>query len=101
MVKKEENSDEFQIILPRTGRGVKEIASMFRGRRKQLEKAIKKLQTSPTNLRDKNIEKLNNPDLGQYTIRLSKGERLFYDVDVKNKIVYVLRVGPHDLYKLV
>lgn len=101
MVQKEESSGEFQIILPRTGRGAKEIASIFRRRKKQLEKAIKKLKISPTNLRDKNIEKLNNPDLGQYTIRLSKGERLFYDVDVKNKIVYVLRVGPHDLYKLI
>jgi len=100
MPKPKEN-EKHTIILPRSGRGVKEIASLFKRRRQQLQKTIQKLSISPTDYRKKGIEKLDNSVLGQYTIRVSKGDRLFYDVDEKNKKVYVLRAGKHDLYKLI
>lgn len=100
MPKLEEN-DKYVVILPNSGRGAKEIETLFRRRRKQLEKAIKKLETSPTDYRQKGIEKLDDSSLGQYTIRISKGDRLFYDVDGENRKVYILRAGKHDLYKLI
>lgn len=100
MAKQKEN-ENYTVILPRSGRGVKEIENLFKRRRIQLQKVIQKLSLSPTDYRKKGIEKLDNPELGQFTIRVSKGDRLFYDVDEKNKKVYILRAGKHDLYKLI
>lgn len=99
MPKKEES--EFKIVLPKSGRGVKEIKTLLKRRKLQLLKAIQKLKKHPADLNKKGLEKLNNPELGQYTIRVSKGDRIFYDVDTKNKIVYILRAGKHDLYRLL
>lgn len=92
---------EFKIVLPKSGRGVKEIKILLKRRKLQLLKAIQKLKKHPTDLTKKGIEKLSDPELGQYTIRISKGDRIFYDVDTKNKKVYILRAGKHDLYKLL
>lgn len=97
---KQEESDEYQIILPSSGRGLKEIRHLYLRRKNQLQKAIEKLKKNPTNYLLKGIEKLQNSELGDYSIRVSKGDRIFYDVDQKKKIVYILRAGPHDLYKL-
>lgn len=100
MSKAKEN-EKYTVILPSSGRGVKEIENLFKRRKKQLQKAIRKLSMRPTDYRKKGIEKLDNSILGQFTIRVSKGDRLFYDVDIKNKKVYILRSGKHDLYKLI
>lgn len=100
MAKRKEN-DEYAIIFPKSGRGIKEVEILLRRRKKQLEKAIHKLEQSPTNFKIKGIEKIDNSSLGQYTIRISKGDRLFYDVDKKSKKVFILRAGKHDLYKLI
>ena len=97
----QKRNDEYEIILPTSGRGKKEIESLYRRRKKQLDKTIVKLTSSPADYNLKGIEKLDNPELGQYTIRVSKGERLFYDVDEKSKKVYILRAGKHDLYRLI
>lgn len=96
-----QKKDEFQIILPQSGRGLKEIKLLLNRRKSQASKAIEKLKKYPTDFTKKGIEKLDNPALGQYTIRVSKGDRIFYDVDIKNKTVYLLRAGKHDLYKLI
>jgi Txe/YoeB family toxin of Txe-Axe toxin-antitoxin module len=89
------------IILPSTGRGQKEIQLLLKRRKKQLEKTINKLKKYPTDFTIKGIEKLTDNRLGQYTIRVSKGDRLFYDVDDDKKVVSILRAGKHDLYKLL
>ena len=96
-----QKKDEFQIILPQSGKGIKEIKLLLNRRKSQTNKAIEKLRKHPADFTKKGIEKLDNSDLGQYTIRVSKGDRIFYDVDIKNKIVYLLRAGKHDLYKLI
>lgn len=93
-------SKGYTIIFPKTGKAVKELQNLFRRREKQVEKAIEKLKENPTNFRVKGIEKINNHAFGDYTIRVSKGDRLFYDVDEKNKKVFILRAGKHDLYRL-
>lgn len=95
-----EENEEYAVVFPKTGRAVKEISNLIQRREKQVDKAIKKLQTNPTDYRVKGIEKINNHAFGQYTIRVSKGDRLFYDVDEKKKKVYILRAGKHDLYRL-
>lgn len=92
-------TDEFEIILPSRGKGFKEIKLLLKRRRNQLEKTIMQLKKSPMDLNNKNIEKLNNAKLGQYTIRVSKGDRIFYDVNKTKKEVLILRGGKHDLYK--
>ena len=93
--------NEFVIKLPTCGKGKKEIDNLFKRRRNQLEKAINKLKANPTDYRQKGIEKVHDCRLGDYTIRINKNERLFYDVDKKNRIVFLLRTGPHDYYKLI
>lgn len=98
---KEVKKDEFKIILPTKGKGIKELKNLLIRRKPQTLKAIEKLKRNPTDYRLKGIEKINSEDLGQYTIRVSSGDRIFYDVDPKNKIVYILRAGKHDLYKLI
>ncbi|MEK7165608.1 MAG: hypothetical protein AAB874_02265 [Patescibacteria group bacterium] len=97
----QKNDKKYQIILPTSGTGKREISNLLKRRKPQLLKAIKKLETDPTNYRIKGIEKLSDNRLGQYTIRVSKGDRLFYDVDMKNNKVFLLRAGKHDLYKLL
>lgn len=93
-------SKEYTIIFPKTGKAIKEIKLLLKRREKQFKKAIKILENNPTDFRSKNIEKIINHAFGQYTIRISKGDRLFYDVDEKNNKVFILRAGKHDLYKL-
>ncbi len=97
---KTNEEESYEIKLPTSGTGVKEIRQLYRRRRQQVEKTIKKLKKAPTDFTLKGIEKLQNSDLGDYSIRVAKGDRLFYDVDQKKKIVYLLRAGKHDLYKL-
>ncbi len=97
---KVEKSERYSVIFPKTGKAVKGITNLLQRREKQFIKAIEKLEQSPTNFQLKGIEKINNNSLGKYTIRVSKGDRLFYDVDDKNKKVYILKAGKHDLYKL-
>lgn len=94
-------NDQYEIVFPKSGRGIKEIKLLLQRRKSQLEKTIEKLKHSPTDFRIKGIEKIDNSSLGQYTIRISKGDRLFYDVDEKKKKVFVLRAGKHDLYRLI
>lgn len=94
-------NEHFEVILPKKGRGLKEIKTLLKRRRKQTEKAIKKLQKFPTNIAHKNIERLKISEFGEYTIRVSGGDRIFYDVNTKDKKVYILRAGKHDLYKLL
>lgn len=98
---KQQKEAEYEIIFPKSGKGIKEIQTLLKRRGNQLEKAINKLKKSPTDFRIKGIEKIDNSSLGQYTIRISKGDRLFYDVDIKNKKVFVLRAGKHDLYRII
>lgn len=100
-VKKKPSKNDYKIIFPSSGRGLKEVETLLQRRKKQLEKAIEKLRYSPTNFQIKGIEKIDNSSLGQYTIRVSKGDRVFYDVDEKNKRVFILRAGKHDLYRLI
>ncbi|MDO8269980.1 MAG: type II toxin-antitoxin system RelE/ParE family toxin [Candidatus Levybacteria bacterium] len=95
------NETSYSIILPSQGRGSKEITLLLRERKPQLLKAINKLKVHPTDFSKQGIEKLQNSKLGDYSIRVTKNHRLFYDVDLKNKRVNILRVGKHDLYKLV
>lgn len=97
----QKKDDEYVIILPSSGKGKKELDGLYVRRKNQFEKAIEKLRKNPTNLLIKGIEKLKDNSLGQYTIRVSRGDRIFYDVDQKRKIVYILRAGKHDLYKLL
>ncbi|MBL7150604.1 hypothetical protein ISS86_01595 [Candidatus Microgenomates bacterium] len=92
-------NDVYKVILPNQGRGFKEIRGLLRRRNQQVKKAIKKLQKFPTDIRKRGIEKLRNPIFGQYSIRVSKGDRIFYDVDTQDKKVYILRAGKHDIYK--
>ncbi len=100
-IKEKSNNTEFEIVFPSSGRGLKEIEILLQRRKKQLEKAIEKLRYFPSDFKIKGIEKIDNASLGQYTIRVSKGDRIFYDVDVKNKRVLILRAGKHDLYRLI
>lgn len=53
--------DEFQIILPQSGRGLKEIKLLLNRRKGQANKAIEKLKKDPTDFAKKGIEKLDNP----------------------------------------
>ena len=92
---------EYSILLPNKGRGKKEFDTLKKRREKQLNKAIEKLKKNPTNLKIKGIEKINDARFGEYTIRISKGYRLFYDVDHDKREVYIFRAGKHDLYKLI
>lgn len=94
-------NDQYEVILPKKGRGLKEIKRLLKGKKKQIKKAIKKLQKFPVDISHKDIEKLRISELGKYSIRVSGGDRIFYDVDTKNKKVYLLRAGKHDLYKLL
>lgn len=94
-------SREYSILLPKKGKGKKEIDSLNKRRKKQLNKAIAKLKENPTNLKIKGIEKINDSRFGEYTIRVSKGDRLFYDVNQSKREVYIFRAGKHDLYKLI
>lgn len=89
----------YRIILPNKGRGLKEVKNLYSRRKKQTEKTIRKLQKFPADISKKGIEKLRNSRFGQYSIRVSGGDRIFYDVDVRIKEVYILRAGKHDLYK--
>ncbi len=100
MKQKTRNESSFEIIFPNSGTGLKELKRLYKRRESQFEKTIEVLRKYPTNFRIKGIEKLKNSELGNYTIRLSKGDRIFYDVDLKNKKVFLLRAGKHDLYKL-
>lgn len=98
---KQEEENEYRIIFPSSGKGKKELDVLYLRRRTQTIRAIHRLKNSPTDFRLKGIEKISDTRLGQYTIRVSKGDRIFYDVDRNNKTVYVLRAGKHDLYKLI
>lgn len=93
--------EEFEIVLPSSGRGKRELELLYRRRKKQVEKALNKLRKNPTDYTVKGIEKINEHSLGEYTIRVSKGDRIYYDVDRKNKRVLLLRAGKHDLYRLL
>lgn len=95
------NINDFQIILPVSGKGKKEFDSLFSRRKKQVIKTVEKLKKNPLDFNKKGIEKINDNSLGEYTIRVSKGDRIFYDVDVQVRKVYILRCGKHDLYKLL
>ena len=95
----QKRNEKFLILLPSKGKAKKELDLLYKRRPQQLEKAIEKLTQNPTDFTIKGIEKLSNNNLGQYTIRVSKGDRLFYDVDLPNKKVYLRRVGKHDYYK--
>lgn len=97
----EQKRDEFTIILPQGGRGTKEIATLKKRFPKQINRIIAKLKASPTNLQDKNIEKLKIKEFGDYSIRVTRGDRIFYDVDLKSRSVYLLRAGKHDFYKRI
>lgn len=97
---KANEEEHYEIKLPTSGTGLKEIRQLYKRRLQQVNKAIKKLEKAPTDFTIKGIEKLKNSELGDYSIRVAKGDRIFYDVDQKNKIVYLLRAGLHDLYKL-
>lgn len=92
---------KYQIIIPTKGRGAKELKSLKRRRPQQLTKAFKQLEINPIDLKQKNIEQLRNRDLGEFTIRISKGDRLFYDVDRSQRKIFILRAGPHNLYRLL
>ena len=96
----EEIANRYSIMLPNSGKGLRELKKMKSRRPSQLLKAFDQLKKNPLDLKIKNIEKLNNSELGDYSIRVSKGDRLFYDVNQDKLEVYVLRVGPHDLYRL-
>lgn len=91
----------YKIILPDKGKAKKSLVQLLKRRRKQIDKSINKLKTNPIDYKDSNIEKLKNPRLGQYSIRISKGDRLFYNVDQNHKKVYITASGKHDLYKLI
>ena len=90
---------QYKIILPNSGIGHKEIKNLYKRRKEQVIRAISKLEKSPTDFTLKGIEKLQNSELGGYSIRISKGDRIFYDVDQKQRTVYLLRAGKHDLYR--
>lgn len=92
-------SDSYTIIFPTRTKGRKELDKLFQSRPNQLKKAFEKLQIDPTNYKDKSIEKLQVDFLGEYSIRISKGDRLFYDVNTTKKEVHILRGGAHDFYK--
>ena len=98
---REEKRDSFTVILPSKGKAKKELDLLYKRRPKQLEKVIEKLKLSPTDFKIKGIEKLTEDKLGEYTIRISKGDRLFYDVNLKEKKVYIRHAGKHDFYKLL
>lgn len=91
--------NDFKIILPASGKGYKELESLRKRRNQQVLKVIDKLRKNPTNFQDKNIEKLKVHSFGDYSIRVSGGDRIFYDVDLKTKKVYLLRASKHDIYK--
>ena len=94
------NEEVYEVKLPTSGTGLKEIRQLYKRRPQQVEKAIKKLEKAATDFTLKGIEKLQNSELGDYSIRVAKGDRLIYDIDQKKRIVYLLRAGKHDLYKL-
>lgn len=89
----------FEIVIPK-GKINKQMARLYRQKRSQLEKAISKLRNNPQYLQDRNIEKLQDSNKGQYTIRVSKKDRLFYNVDSKKRLVIIVMAGPHDYYRL-
>lgn len=95
----QKRNEKFSVLLPSKGKAKKELDLLYKRRPQQLEKAIKKLIQSPIDFTIKGIEKLSNRKLGEYTIRVSKGDRLFYDIDLQNKKVYIRRAGKHDYYK--
>lgn len=97
----QKRKDEFEIVLPSSGRGKKELELLHCRRKRQVEKALNKLRKNPTDYTVKGIEKIDEYNLGEYTIRVSKGDRIYYDVDRKNKRVLLLRAGKHDLYRLL
>lgn len=100
-MQQEEKSDLFTIVLPNSGKAYKELQILQGRRPNQLGKAINKLKLNPTNFKIKGIEKLKNSKLGTYSIRISSGDRVFYDVDLKKKKVFILRAGKHDYYKML
>lgn len=92
---------KYTVFLPNKGKGRKEFDLLYARRKPQVEKAISKLQLSPSDFTKKGTEKIKNNRFGEYTIRISKGDRIFYDVDLKKREVYILRAGKHDHYKLL
>jgi mRNA-degrading endonuclease RelE of RelBE toxin-antitoxin system len=100
MIKKDVAAN-YKIVLPAKGRAKKELDLLYNRRAQQFKKSIDKLTKSPTDYTIKDIEKLTNIKYGEYSIRVSKGDRLFYDVDAKSRTVFLRRAGKHDLYRLM
>lgn len=90
------NQDEYKIILPKSSRGLKEFKVLYKRRKSQVEKAISKLKVHPTDITKKGIEKLENNEVGDYSIRVSKGDRIIYDVNKEGREVLILRAVKHD-----
>lgn len=95
------NLDEYKILLPRSVKALKEFKNLFNRRRNQTQKAIDKLKIHPTDITISGIEKLSDNEVGDYSIRVSKGDRIIYDVNLKKKEVILVRAGKHDLYRLI
>jgi Txe/YoeB family toxin of Txe-Axe toxin-antitoxin module len=97
----DKKQNDYKIILPSAGKGLKEIKQLLQNKKAQTTKAIEKLRKNPTDFTQKGIEKIDNHALGEFTIRVTRGDRIFYDVNMKKKEVYLLRAGSHDLYRLI
>ena len=95
------SKSDYTILLPQSSKRLKEFKNLFTRRKKQVEKAIEKLKKYPTDLTKSGIEKLEDKEVGEYSIRVSKGDRIIYDVNLKKREVLLIRAGKHDLYKLL
>lgn len=93
--------DDYKIILPQSDKRLKEFRSLYNRRKQQTQKAIDKLKKHPMNLSISGIEKLQDNEVGNYSIRVSKGDRIIYDVYPKKREVLLIRAGKHDLYRLL
>ncbi|MBI4089553.1 MAG: hypothetical protein HY424_02490 [Candidatus Levybacteria bacterium] len=93
--------DEYAIVLPKSSRALKEFKVLYKRRKSQVEKAISKLKIYPTDISKMGIEKLKDREVGNYSIRVSKGDRIIYDVDTKARKVLLIRASKHDLYRLI
>lgn len=87
--------------MPKSSKALKEFKNLYRRRKEQTQKAIDKLKKHPTDIARHGIEKLKDNEVGSHSIRVSKGDRIIYDVNTKKKEVLLIRAGKHDLYRLL
>lgn len=77
-------------------RAKKDLKKIDRSQIKRLDDAILKLEKTPFPV---GVKRLIAEDVAQYRIRIGD-YRILYDVDEKNKIVIILRLGHRkDIYR--